>query len=76
MKATDVFRQKLVAELIDQSAKIDVLVMKSREASADNKHKYEQELEGLRARQRETTNKLHELEEVSSTAWENIGDGG
>ena len=76
MKATDIYRQKLVAELIEQSAQIDVLVVKSREAAADDKLVYAQELEGLRAKQRETTNKLHELEEASSTAWENIGDGG
>ncbi len=76
MKATDIYRQKLVAELIDQSAQIDVLVVKSREAEGDDKLIYDQELEGLRARQRETTHKLNELEETTSTAWENIGDGG
>ena len=76
MKTTDEYRQKLVAELIEQSAKIDVLVVKSRQATADMKLNYDQELEELRAKQRETTKKLHELEEPSSNAWENIGDGG
>ena len=76
MKATDEYRQKLVAELIEQSARIDVLVVKSREAAADDKLTCDQELEGLRAKQRETTKKLHELEEACSNAWENIGDGG
>ena len=33
MKTTDEYRQRLIAELIEQSAKIDVLVMKSREAA-------------------------------------------
>ena len=32
MKTTDDYRQRLIAELIEQSAKIDALVMKSREA--------------------------------------------
>ena len=77
MKSTDDYRQKLVSELIAQSARIDVLVTKSRqEAEADAKLVIDQELEALRAKQRETTQKLHELEGASNTAWENIGDGG
>ena len=70
MKTTDEYRQKLVAELIEQSARIDVLVINSRLADDD------QELEALRAKQRETTKKLHALEDPGSNAWENIGDGG
>jgi hypothetical protein len=76
MKTTDEYRQKLVAELIEQSAKIDVLLVKSRQAATDLKLNYDQELEELRAKQRETTRKLHELEETSSNDWENIGGGG
>ena len=76
MKTTDEYRQKLVAELIEQSARIDVLVVKSRQAGADVKLNDDQELEELRAKQRETTKKLQALEDPSSNAWENIGDGG
>ena len=76
MKSTDDYRQKLVSELIAQSARIDVLVTKSRQAEADAKLTIDQELEALRAKQRETTKKLHELEGASNSAWENIGDGG
>ncbi|MDD5266945.1 MAG: hypothetical protein PHO08_07435 [Methylococcales bacterium] len=72
MKTTDEYRQRLIAELIEQSAKIDVLVMKSKEAQLN----YDQELEELRDKQRVTTQKLHDLEDYNSTAWENIGDGG
>ena len=72
MKTTDDYRQRLIAELIEQSAKIDVLVMKSREAQLN----YDQELEELRDKQRVTTQKLHDLEDSNSTAWENIGEGG
>lgn len=76
MKATDEYRQKLVSELIAQSARIDVLVTKSRQAEPEVKLNIDQELEELRTKQRETTKKLHELEAASNTAWENIGDGG
>lgn len=71
MKTTDEYGQKL-AELIERSAKIDKLVVKSRQEAADVK----QELEELRAKQRETTNLLHKLEGSSGNAWENIGGGG
>jgi len=75
MKTTDEYSQKLV-ELIERSAQIDTqidtLVVKSRQAAADVK----QELEELRAKQRETTKILHKLEGPSSDAWENIGGGG
>jgi hypothetical protein len=71
MKATDEYGQKLV-ELIERSAMIDTLVMKSRQAAEDVK----QELEELRAKQRETTSILHKLENSSSNTWENIGGGG
>jgi hypothetical protein len=75
MKTTDEYRQKLV-ELIEQSARIDVLVVKSRQAEADVRMDCDQELEELRAKQRETTKILHALEEPSNNAWENIGGGG
>jgi hypothetical protein len=71
MKTTDEYGQKLV-ELIERSAMIDRLVQKSRQAALD----VQQELEELRAKQRETTNMLHRLEGSSSNSWENIGGGG
>jgi hypothetical protein len=71
MKTTDEYGQKLV-ELIERSAQIDTLVVKSRQAATDVK----QELEELRAKQRETTQILHKFENSSSNAWENIGGGG
>lgn len=76
MKTTPEYKQKLLTELIEQSSRIDVLVVKSRQATADEKPNYDQELKELRAKQREITKKLHESEEPSRNAWENIGDGG
>jgi len=76
MKTTDEYRQKLIAELIEQSARLDVLVVKSRQDAADMKLTYDQELQELRIKQQETTQKLQALEDPNSNAWENIGDGG
>jgi hypothetical protein len=67
MKTTDETKQRLLAELIDHSAKIDLLAVEAKQTV---------ELEALRIRQREITELLHTLEEPNSGAWENIGDGG
>ena len=71
MNISDEYSQKLV-ELIERSARIDTLVLKSRQAAENLK----QELEELRAKQRETTQLLHNFENSISNAWENIGCGG
>jgi hypothetical protein len=76
MNTIDQNRQKLLAELIEQSVKIDHLVRISKLLSAETTFNYTQDLEELRARQRETTSKLHALEEHNSNVWENIGNGG
>ncbi len=72
MKTTDAYRQRLLTELIEHSAQIDELVIKSRQAGTN----VDQELEALRSQQQITTDKLHQLENTDSTVWENIGDGG
>ncbi len=76
MKATDAYRQRLLTELIEHSAEIDLLVIKSQQSEADIKLIVDQELEALRAKQQITTKKLHQLEDSDINVWENIGDGG
>ncbi len=71
MNIADEYGQKLI-ELIERSAHIDALVMKSRQAAEDIK----QELQALREKQQETTTLLHRLEVSGNNAWENIGSGG
>jgi hypothetical protein len=76
MKTTDEHRQKLLAELIEQSVKIDGLIVKIRQATEDERLIYDQALDALRIKQKETTQKLQQLAAPNSNAWENIGDGG
>ncbi|MEI6269782.1 MAG: hypothetical protein WCP01_12955 [Methylococcaceae bacterium] len=76
MKTTDAYRQRLLTELIEHSAQIDALVIKSQHTETDIKLIVEQELEVLRAKQQITTKKLHQLEDSDINVWENIGDGG
>ncbi|MDD5578835.1 MAG: hypothetical protein PHY16_06070 [Methylobacter sp.] len=75
MNTTNEYQEILMAELAEQSARIDALVAKSQQA-ADMKLNIDHELEKLRAKQKETIKKLKELEEPNKNAWENIGDGG
>jgi hypothetical protein len=76
MTLKDEYRKKLIAELIGQSAEIDILVIKLRQSTIDSNLNNIQTLEDLRTKQLITTNKLHDLEMTTSNAWENIGDGG
>jgi hypothetical protein len=76
MTLKDEYRKKLIAELIEQSAEIDILVIKLRQSTIDSNLNNIQTLEDLRNKQLITTNKLHDLEMTTSNAWENIGDGG
>ncbi|MEY3191118.1 MAG: hypothetical protein RIS10_1235 [Pseudomonadota bacterium] len=76
MTLKDEYRKKLIAELIEQSAEIDILVIKLRQSTIDSNLNNIQTLEDLRTKQLITTNKLHDLEMTTSNAWENIGDGG
>lgn len=73
MMTIDQHRQVLISELIERSAKIDSLVMKSRQESDAL---VLSDLELLRTQQRETTEQLHALEVPGINAWENIGGGG
>lgn len=70
MNASDEYSHVL-DEFIERSARIDKLVQQSRQG-AD----VAQELEALRAKQREANQMLHKLEVSSSDIWENIGNGG
>ncbi len=76
MTTIDKNKQNLVTELLELSAKIDILVIKSKQVSTDSASNNNDELEELRAKQHEITKKLQLLEENINGVWENIGDGG
>ena len=76
MTLKDEYRKKLIAELIEQSAEIDILVIKLGQSTIASNLNNIQTLEDLRTKQLITPNKLHDLEMTTSNAWENIGDGG
>lgn len=69
-------RQKLLTELIAHSAKIDALVIKTKQADITTRLVYDQELQSLRAHHTAITTQLHAMEKPTPNAWENIGGGG
>lgn len=75
MNTTNEHREKLFADLIDHSTKINQLVVQSKQTSARS-IAIERELKQLRAQQVGITQKLHAIEEPNSNIWENIGNGG
>ena len=56
MTLKDEYRKKLIAELIEQSAEIDILVIKLRQSTIDSNLNNIQTLEDLRSKQLITTN--------------------
>ena len=55
MTLKDEYRKKLIAELIEQSAEIDILVIKLRQSTIDSNLNNIQTLEDLRSKQLITT---------------------
>lgn len=75
MKTIHEHRQSLLAQLIEHSNKIDMLVVKSKQ-TVEGSLAIERELKHLRTQQQSITEKLHRLEQPISNIWENIGNGG
>ncbi|HHT9126133.1 MAG TPA: hypothetical protein ACFYD6_10000 [Candidatus Brocadiia bacterium] len=69
METKDAYRQRLKTQLKEWSAQIDLLAAKAENVGADVKIKYTRELDKLRAKLREATEKVKELEEASGDAW-------
>ncbi len=69
METKDTYKQKLKTQLKEWSAQIDLLDAKAENVGANVKIKYTRELDKLRAKLREATEKVKELEEASGDAW-------
>lgn len=72
MKTKDEYIEKLAAELKGWSADIDALNAKAEIASADLKVKYHEEIEALRVKEREASEKIKELQAAGSDAWDSV----
>lgn len=74
MASKEAYQQKLAAQLKEWDAKLDVLSAKARQATADARIGYENELEALKARRAAAQEALQELARRSESAWEDVRD--
>lgn len=72
MSMKEAYHKKMEAQLKEWSAKIDALKAKADKAGAEQKIKYYEHIESLRARQRKVGEKLDKLRASSETAWEEL----
>lgn len=72
MKTKNEYIESLASELKSWSAQIDILTIRTENASANLKAKYSDELDSLRTKQQAAANKMRELQDDSDDAWESI----
>lgn len=69
METQDAYKQKMLAQLKEWGAQIDLLEAKIENSGADLKVKRTRELHELRVKQRAASEKMKELEKSSGEAW-------
>ena len=69
MKTKDEYIEKLASELKEWSAKIDSLVAKAEDASAEVKLRCIEDFNALRSQEQAAIDKMKELEAASGDAW-------
>jgi len=75
METKTAYQEKMEAQLKEWSAKIGELAAKAEKAQADAKIEYQQQLEGLRAKQQEVEENLKKLRQAGEEAWEDWKTG-
>ncbi|MCH4813942.1 hypothetical protein [Vreelandella neptunia] len=75
MRQRDEFVEEMKAKLDAWNAEIDKLTAKARQASAEARVKYQEDIERLKKRQAETQLRLEELQYASEAAWETVRQG-
>ncbi|MFP3983250.1 MAG: coiled coil domain-containing protein [Desulfurivibrionaceae bacterium] len=70
-----IYEEKLQAQLDEWKAEIDKLKAKADKAEADARIEYYKQIDELRARHEEASEKLADLKAASSDAWEDIRSG-
>lgn len=69
------YQEKMEAQLKEWQTKIDALKAKADRAKAEQKIKYDEQIESLRSKQQHVREKLDELRSASEGAWEEVKSG-
>ena len=75
MELKDAYQDKMNARLREWQAKIDALKARADQAEAEQKIKYNEEIETLRTKQQKVQQKLEELRSAGEGAWEEVKAG-
>lgn len=75
METKHAYEDKMDARLREWQAKIDVLKARVDKATAEQKIKYNKDIESLRNRQQQLYKKLDELRSAGSDGWEDLKTG-
>ncbi len=74
MSKKDAYTDKLKAQLDEWKADMDKLEAKARQASADARIMYEEQIKELWEKRSSVKSKLHTLQEVGDDEWEEFKD--
>ncbi|MDT8404726.1 hypothetical protein [Sulfuriflexus sp.] len=72
MEKKEIYQEKMSAKLHEWQAKIDALKARADQVGADQKLKYQEQIDNLRTKQRHMREKLDELKAASESTWEEI----
>ncbi|MGD8559791.1 MAG: coiled coil domain-containing protein [Gammaproteobacteria bacterium] len=75
METKQSYQEKMTASLQEWQAKIDLLKAKADKAKANQKLKYQEEIESLQTKQQQLQHKLDELRDSGESAWKDIKTG-
>jgi len=75
MGLKEAYQDKMEAQLREWQAKIDVLKARVDRAGADQKVKYYERIESLKAKKKAADIKLAELRQAGESAWEDVKTG-
>lgn len=71
----DAYLEKAKAQLDEWNADLDKLEARAREAKADAKIKYDEQITAVRERRDNANQKFAEIQSASEDAWENLKQG-
>ena len=72
MKIHEAYKEKMALQLREWTAQINLLEARVGKASADLKVKRAEEICNLRTKQNAASEKMHELEQASGEAWDQV----
>ncbi|BFN37546.1 hypothetical protein [Fidelibacter multiformis] len=75
MSEREVYIEKMAAKLKEWDAKIEKLEAKARNAQADVKKEYDEQIREMKTQREKVQNKIHKLRESGDDAWDELKAG-